>query len=349
MTARRRRAQRGMSLPEILVTLIIFSGLMIIVYSMIERTLHLTLFNESHNDLTIMTERGVNTIQTEILQTRTAFQEDATGAGYRSALQLPPAQPVWADTLLPIIDSTTTTIEPDTGNGSNRLTGNSLLIARQLSPLSVFYDDDNNPKTPDVEMLIDRYRFEYFFLSPNAKRSFGGTGITLDLVESTSVEYADYFQLSTLTHAQRQVVPPKVIAANSDTAGDTTQPVTQAFYDLNIAKAGAFAAPLKTPKININTTKSLFPELLGGRISGKMDYSIAFAPDKPVKPFPLRLPVFAYAVADTNFPHFPAGFEVKMVGPAKARKVMTRLLLMSNYRASTYEAQQGFVTSSGRF
>lgn len=349
MTARRRRAQRGMSLPEILVTLIIFSGLMIIVYSMIEKTLHLTLFNESHNDLTIMTERGVNSIQNEILQTRTAFEEDATGTAYRAALQLPAAQPVWPNSLLPVIDSSTTTIEPDTGTGTNRLTGNSLLIARQLSPLSIFYDDDNNSKTPDVEMLIDRYRFEYFYLSPNAKRSFGGTGFTVDLVESASVEFADYFELSTLTSAQRQSVLPKVISASIDTAWDTTQPITQAFYDLNVAKSGTFGAPLKSPKININTTKSLFPELLGGRISGKMDYSVAFAPSSPLKPFPLRLPVFTYAKADTAIPTFPAGFEVKVVGPAKARKVVIRLLLMSNYRASTFEAQQGFVTSSGRF
>jgi hypothetical protein len=168
-------------------------------------------------------------------------------------------------------------------------------------------------------------------------------------VESTSVEYADYFELSTLTSAQRQLVLPKVISANIDTAWDTTQPITQAFYDLNVAKSGTFGAPLKTPKISISTTKSLFPELLGGRISGKMDYSVAFTPGSPLKPFPLRLPVFTYAQADTTIPQFPAGFEVKMVGPAKARKVMTRLLLMSNYHASTYEAQQGFVTSSGRF
>src|SRR5216117_1585333 len=97
MTAQRRRAQRGLSLVEILVTLVIFTALVLIVYSMIDKTLHLTLFNESHNDLTIMTERAVNTMQGEILQTKTAFEEDAVGAGYRSALQLPAAQPQWSD------------------------------------------------------------------------------------------------------------------------------------------------------------------------------------------------------------------------------------------------------------
>jgi hypothetical protein len=171
----------------------------------------------------------------------------------------------------------------------------------------------------------------------------------LDLIQCTSPEYADYFQLSTLTNAQRQLIVPKIISAGIDQAWDTTQPVTQAVYDLAPAKSGAFSSPLKQPKINIASTRSLFPEFRGGRISGRMDYSIAFNPDKPKKPFPLRVPIFSYAQADVAIPHFPAGFEVKIVGPAKARKVMMRMLLMSNYRASTYEAQQGFVTSAAKF
>ena len=175
MTAKRRRAQRGFSLIEILVVMIIVSGLTLVCYSMIDQTLHLTLFNESHNDLTIMTERAVNSMQSEILQTRTAFEEDATGTAYRAALQIPAAQPAWSSTLLPVIESDTTTIQPDSGTGAKRFTGNSLLIARQLSPLSVFYDDDGKAGTPDVEILIDRYRFEYFFLSPSSSRNFANT------------------------------------------------------------------------------------------------------------------------------------------------------------------------------
>jgi prepilin-type N-terminal cleavage/methylation domain-containing protein len=343
------RRQRGFTLPEILVTIAIFSGLTLIVYTMIDQTLHLTMFNESHNDLTIMAQRAVNTMQTEILQTKTTFEEDSIGSAYRAALQLPAAQPQWTTTLLPIIKSDTTSLAPDDGTGTSRYTGNSLLIARQLQPLSIFYDDDGKPGTPDIEFLVDRYRFEYFYLSPNAARSFGGTGFVLDLLQSTSKEYADYFQLSTLTSAQMKLIVPKIISASVAQAWDTTQPVDQAFYDLSKATGGAFGTPLKSPQIAIASTKSLFPGLKGGRISGKMDYSVAFTPDKPVKPFPLRLPIFTFAQADSTIPKFPAGFEVKIVGPAKARKVLTRMLLMSNYRAGTYEAQQGFVISSARF
>jgi len=59
--------------------------------------------------------------------------------------------------------------------------------------------------------------------------------------------------------------------------------------------------------------------------------------------------MFFYAQPDANYPKFPAGFEVKIAGPSGHRKVAVRLVLMANYRASTYESQQGFVTTAARF
>jgi hypothetical protein len=59
--------------------------------------------------------------------------------------------------------------------------------------------------------------------------------------------------------------------------------------------------------------------------------------------------MFFYAKPDSTYPKFPGGFEVKIAGPAGHRKVGVRLVLMSNYHASTYESQQGFVTAAARF
>ncbi|HWS71903.1 MAG TPA: prepilin-type N-terminal cleavage/methylation domain-containing protein, partial [Thermoanaerobaculia bacterium] len=98
---KRARTQRGFSLVEITVVLAIVSGLLLICYSMIEQTVRATMFNESHNDLAIMTQRAVNLMQLEIVQSRAVFQEDAIGQDYRTALQIPVAIPRWTDTLLP--------------------------------------------------------------------------------------------------------------------------------------------------------------------------------------------------------------------------------------------------------
>ena len=49
-------------------------------------------------------------------------------------------------------------------------------------------------------------------------------------------------------------------------------------------------------------------------------------------------------------PGFPSGFEVKVAGPSRNRKVMTRVVLMSHYAGrKRYEAQQAFVITAARF
>ncbi len=341
-------SQRGMSLIEIIIVLAVVSVLLLIVYKLLEDAMHASMFAESHNDMTIMTQRVVNRLQSEIMQSRVAYQEDATGSAYRAALQLPASPAKWTDMLLPVFQ-TETTLDPDAGNGDDRRAGNSLLIVRQLEPLSVMYDNDANPATPDVEFLADRYRFEYEYLVSNNARNFGGAGFYLDLMESRSFEYADYFQLKGLTSAQLKSVVPKVQAAGISRAWDPGQVIDSAIYDLAPAAAGAFGSALIKPQIAIAKTSTLLPDIRGGRISGKMDYSIAFTPTAPLKAFPIRYPMFFYAKADAAYPKFPAGFEVKIAGPSGHRKVGIRLVLMSNYGAGTVESQQGFVTASARF
>lgn len=343
-----RKSQRGMSLIEIIVTLAVVSVLMIIVYTLMEDAMTASMFGESHNDMTIMTQRVVNRMQTEVLQSRVAFQEDADGGAYRDAMQIPAQPAKWPDTLLPVFQADST-LDPDTGNGADRYAGNSLLIARQLAPLSIFYDDDGDPKTPDVEFLVDHYRFEYEYLAMNNARSFSGTGFYLDFVESRSGEYADYFQLSSLNATQLKSLIPKIQAAGISRAWDPGQPIANAFYDLTPAAKGSFSTPIVGPKIAVVSTTSLLPEARGGRISGRIEYSVAFVPAAPKQPFPLMQPIAFYSKPDPAHPKFPAGLEVKIAGPPRYRKVGMRLVMMSNYKAGKYESQQGFVTASARF
>lgn len=343
-----RESQRGMALVEVIVTLAVVSVLMIIVYTLMEDAMTASMFGESHNDMTIMTQRVVNRMQTEVLQSRVAFQEDADGGAYRDAMQIPAQPAKWPDTLLPVFQADPT-LDPDTGNGADRYAGNSLLIARQLAPLSIFYDDDGDPKTPDVELLVDHYRFEYEYPAMNNARSFSGTGFYLDFVESRSGEYADYFQLSSLNATQLKSLVPKIQAAGISLAWDPGQTIANAFYDLTPAAKGAFSTPIAGPKIAVVSTTSLLPEARGGRISGRIEYSVAFVPAAPKQPFPLTQPIAFYSQPDPAHPKFPAGFEVKIAGPARYRKVGMRLVMMSNYKAGKYESQQGFVTASARF
>ncbi|HEX7151089.1 MAG TPA: prepilin-type N-terminal cleavage/methylation domain-containing protein [Thermoanaerobaculia bacterium] len=356
------KQQRGFSLMEIIVVLALVSGLMIVVYTLIDETLQTAMFNESHNDLTIMSQRAVNQMHVELLQSSMAFEDNTLGNQYRTALQIPATTPVMPNTLLPVFD-TATAVNPDTGTGAARRTGNSLLIVRVLAPLEssadprehkpVLYDHDNdaaNPSpTPEIELPIDRYRFEYFFLSRNAGRSFGGAGYYLDLVRAASDEYVDFTQLSSLNATQLRRVTSQLWTYGYRRAWDPGQPVPSAFYDLGRPRiTGAFDPPIANANIPIAKSASILPEMRGGRIAGRMEYSVAFRPTaRP--PFPIRQPVSMYAQQNAALPAFPAGFEVKIAGPSGFRRAFVRLVLVSNYRATNYESQQATVTTATRF
>lgn len=345
LTKRKSHSQRGMTLIEALVVLLITSGVMIMTYTMIEETTRSSMFNESHNDLGMMSQAAVNTLQSEIVQTRMIFEENALGTSYRSALTLPADYPIWTTSLLPVVDIASTQMAPDAPR--SRFTGNSLLLARQMPPLTITYDHDNDRNTADIEFLADRYRFEYVYLSPNSKRSFSKTGLTLDLVMCVSAEYADYFQINSVT-TNRGAIATKLIAAGLQRAWDPGQPIANAFYDLAGATDGTFNAPIRFPAIPTVSLTPLLKGLLGGRITGSMAYSVAFAPASPRAPFPLPQAMATFAQPDPSRPGFPAGFEAKVVGPAGNRQVMTRVLLMAYIRGK-YESQQGFVTTAARF
>lgn len=348
----RKAAQRGFSLMEITVVMAIVSIVMILVYSLIEETMQVTLLNESHNDLNILSQSAVNTLQSEVQQTKLAFEEDTLGSSYRTALTMPAGVTVWADSRLPVFASAGE-IEPDTAG--QKFTGNSMLLARQLEPLSIMYDHDNNAGTPQVEFLADRYRFEYFYLARSKEKSFGGSGMTMDLLMSRSAEYADYFQLDSLDDAAAGKIVTKLIAAGMTRAWNPGATLSSAFYNLSGATDGVFDAAINGPKIPVvHTTTLLRPffgvhddeqRLAGGMgISGRIDYSMAFGS------FKLPTPMRVFAQADNTKPGFPSGFEVKIAGPSRNRKVMTRVVLMSHYGGrKNYESQQAFVVTAARF
>ncbi|HEU4886894.1 MAG TPA: prepilin-type N-terminal cleavage/methylation domain-containing protein [Thermoanaerobaculia bacterium] len=339
-----RRSERGFSLMEITVTLAIISVIMMVTYRLIEQTMSATMFNESHNDLAVMSQKAVNAIQTEVLQAKLVFEENAAGKEYRDALTFPKAPSVWTTSLLPVIDPATTTFTPD--GPTERFTGNALFLVRQLPPLSILYNHDGKKATADVEFLADRYTFQYFYLRKETGNSFAGSGQSADLMRATSETYADYFQLASVT-ANPGALVQELIDAGLKQAWDPGKPLTSAFYLLSSATDGTFGNALNKPTIPIVVTKTMLPGLFGGRISGRMAYSVGF-PKTPGPAFPIPQPLSVFARTDASLPGYPAGFEVKIIGPSRNRQVLTRLVLMSHY-GRNYEAQQASVSTAARF
>jgi prepilin-type N-terminal cleavage/methylation domain-containing protein len=340
--------QKGFSLIEVSVTILLLTVVMIIFYELMIGSMRASMFVESHNDLVVVGQRVVNTIQTEILQAKMVFQEDTIGANYRTLFTNAGAS-VWTDSRLPVFELGA---EPDP-DGATPYTGNSLLLARQLGPLEFLYDHDQtnpptcdlNAATPDVMFQGDQYRFEFYYLSPNTRRNFAGKGEYLEVMEAQSQVFGDYFQLNNLDECQRVQAIIGLRTAGIMQAWNPGKDIPlgatgPAFYDL---QADGTLGPENTAPVFTLKMKTMMPELKGGRISGKMEYSVAFNSSSITNPnftFPDAVPL--YGQASNNF---PGGLEFKGVDNAGVKKILTRVVLLSQHTGSM-ESQANFVVTS---
>jgi len=233
------------------------------------------------------------------------------------------------------------------------------LVARQLTPVQVSVPAGADPVAfPAITFMVDRYQFEYFYLTRNTTRKFRGGDYSLDLYRYRTVPYADFFQLSGVTAnldaGQRTALATAIKAAggpNLQIAWNPGLDLLNSFYtiDANLAFPAASLITSNTTLLAMQDNVSLLPELLKGRISGKMDYTVAFrvgtAPGTNI-PGLAGLNAVPMYFQTTTTP-LDCGFEVKVVGPQGFRRVLTRLVLYSNYGVSRFGSQEGFVITSG--
>ncbi len=377
-------SEKGFSLIEALVTLVILTVVILMLYELMIGSMKATMFVESRNDLEIFAQRTVNAIQTATMQSRIIHQENPMGQAYRDLLVASDLQwPIYLDSRLPVADpDTSALLDPDTS--SETFVGNEMLLVRAMEPVPILYDHDNDggTTTPEIPFYVDRYRLEFYFLTLNSARSFNGTGSYLDLIKAKGPAFADYFQLSTtfpgLSAAQRTqiaaglaaLVPPggghepltEMERVRLEISGPITQawdpaqdptaaPPNNAFYDID--GAGNFSAAV-VATLDLKK-ESMLPEFSKGKISGKMEYSVATNSDTPIaggRFGPLKImdqvPLFGYKNIN-----FPAGFEIKIIGPTGARSVWNRLVLCSeNIRIGEpgreIDSQESVVISSAR-
>lgn len=305
-------------------------------YSLFIGTMDINTFLESHNDLTTIGQRSVNVIKDEVSQSRLLYQEDALGQSYLAVMNLPSLRPKLSGSLLPVIDQNGV-IEPD---GGTRRVGNSLLVAREELPLSIWVDHDSDTNTPDVEFLVDLLRLEHFYLAYNYDRSFTTSGYYLDLIQTRSVAYADYFQLTGLTPTVLQLVAADLNAQGITTAWDPTLAANQAFF--SISSAGVLNGPVAA-SIDMSDFKSMMPEFRGGRIQGSIEYSVGLHANPPL---PTADPVNLFAQESGDF---PSGFETLIVGPSASRRVFSRLVLVSEHRGKFDSTANTVISTTAEF
>ncbi len=340
-TTTKRAEQAGFSLLEAMVTLLLLTMVMTLFYDMMLSSVRIGMFTESRNELTTIAQRATNAIHSEIVQAKLVLEEDSLGTEYRDLIAgaLPTGVTVLPGSRLPIIDQDTSIIGPDPGpNSITDRTGNSMLIVRQLAPVAVPWDNDNNGMTADVTRLIDCYQFQYYFLRSNTAADFAGLGYFLDTMLATSQVFADYFQINSITVNRAQVASGVRSVGGITMAWNPGQPISApAFYAID--NAGGLTGDT-TPTLTL-TVDSLLPGFAGGRVSGKMGYSVA---PNPTSTMQFRHAVPLYATASSGFPE---GLEFQVVGRTGSRKVLTRLVLASQHQG-VFSSEESSVTSSAR-
>ncbi|HKO57444.1 MAG TPA: prepilin-type N-terminal cleavage/methylation domain-containing protein [Thermoanaerobaculia bacterium] len=339
-----RPRQRGFSLMEVTVVLAITTVVLLIVMQMLDNAVSTSLFVESRNDLPIMGQSAVNAMQARIFQARQIFEDDTLGQDYWKALDFTGLPAVQANSLQPVINEPGTFV-PDT---TTRYTGNCLLVARHLTPMAI--DTTGSP----AQVLADLYEFNAFYLTQSTARNFANQGYTLDLFQGTSGSYADYDQLNDLinvaklTSTQMKAINKKLIDNGITLAWNAEAPVTSAFYSINLD--GTLSGPNATQKIVLRATKSksLLTGLTGGRISGRMAYTVGFRKPADGTNFPVRDTVPKYAKFDSTKKEFPSGLEFLIVGPQGSRRILARLVMVSQYGVNKWDSREMTVVTSAR-
>jgi prepilin-type N-terminal cleavage/methylation domain-containing protein len=357
--------QRGFSLVEALVTLVLLTVILLMLYELMIGSMRASMFVESHNDLEIFAQRTVNEVQASILQSRMMYEEDALGTGYRTLIgNSDLGWPVYANSRLPVVDDSTGAImQPDAAG--DLFVGNSIILVRAMEPVPVDFDHDDDGGTPNIDFLVDRYRLEYYFLSLNTTRNFNRSGSFLDLIKAKSIDFADYFQLTsafggmnatqaTQVATNMHNLPAGLTTAEAtrlevdgpiDQAWDPTVVAANAFFDMDTD--GVFTAAAITA---LDLSKaSILPEFGGGRISGKMEYSVCTNANVLVngRYGPLGIQDIVPLFGDETGDEFPGGFEIKIVGPSGARVVWNRIVLCSEHMREL-ESQESVVITSAR-
>jgi hypothetical protein len=348
-----RKSEAGYSLMEITVVLAITTVVLIIAMNLIEGAASVSKFLESRNDLTTFAQRPLNAMQKDIIQARVIFGEDSIGTGYRQKVAAGLSIPVAPDSVLPVLDPTGS-FSPD--KDGVRTVGNSLLISKQLPPVPIDLPADG-ASFPALTFLADRYQFIYFYVTRDTSVKFA-TGDRIDnLAFSRSVEYADYNQLvngtTTLSSAQKVALSAALrdtATVNLPIAWNPEMDVANSFYTIDTNLAFPNGSLLAAPTIAQSGSGIMIAGLKGGRIIGKMTYTVAYRKGtaKPGTAFQITnkaQPVPLYAEATANLP-VDCGFEVKVIGPANSRQVLTRLVLYGQYGPEKYDSQQAFVITS---
>jgi hypothetical protein len=238
------------------------------------------------------------------LASRNIFINDVQGQDFLAALDTS-LYPVLTGSRLPLGDPTAPLV-PD--KAAETLTGNALLFAVQEPPVLI--------TTTGGTYRIDHIRFAAFYLTLRSEKSVARRDDRIDLVRFTSGAHPEGPSIQAITDSgDRSEVVSELRARGAEAAWMPGVAVDQAFHEL-LSNDTMSATPVSSPSITTAPDGWIFP------MFGSRRMSVAGNGDAH------KVPLFAKLVDGKEL--FPSGFEVKVVGPASGRRLLTRLVLLAS-------------------
>lgn len=315
--------EKGMTLLEVLLSTAIFLVIVAITFSSLSTFWRGFTGIDSTHQLKSYSQKTVNKLQLRLSECKRIFQDDTVGNLFLARLK--GTEALLPDSRLSIIEETGS-LDPTSSSFVSSSVGNSILFTSTEFPevLEEIFDSGGDSYT----VRIDKYIFNYYYLSPISNYTLGGT-CGIRLLEWHSQGYADGGQIGAISNATKRAntiialrnrgIQYAWMPSGSDPEDNAT------FYRLNTngtvtSQGSGFWIGEDNLGQDTYTQKDM-THFAKGTLGGKYRAGISpntggtFNPGNSV-------PLFAAANGS-----FPAGFEIVIVGPRSAHRIFIRVVL----------------------
>lgn len=278
------------------------------------------------NRATEITQDLVDQVRTEMVSCVRLFGNNAEGTANLAMLDLAGAPAPLAGLRLPTI-SPGDSIRPDTVGAE--ITGNTLFFARLAWT-------DRFECTSGNEYMVDVYRWNYYYLTPEDGGPAAGSPIGLNIVRIESEPLVDAASIDRIADPTDQAeVLMHLYDGTPDLSGDAHDPCVVVW------RRGELPAAAGTFRMIDDSDGSLSASPIGSRptpwsvlraeanVPGLLSYRHHSVATNFAR---ANFGVGKYAVATTAGAGFPHGFEIQTVGPSNGRQTVLHLVVCSTNR-----------------
>ena len=312
---------------ELIITVAIFSIIVLTLASIITTTQKEFTYFEAYNLLKTKIQEITNKTGLYLSESKRIFENNTDDNAYLARVNL--SYTVLPDTVLPTIDESGS-ISPESDNFDSSKVGNSLFFA-SFEPQAILKDiADGGGSTFTIR--INLYRFHYYYPGQIFDKGIADRNFSLGLIHWESVKYADYTEIDSYSGTKKE----NIVKALRNQSGVyyawkvSETDVNNAFYNLN--SDGSITLDASHQIIEENEENML--EFTTGISGASIRCGLCFNTGGDFNPG-VTVPQFA-----TSNNEFPAGFEVVAVGPAGNRKILLRLVLVSQSRGGIRAIEQ---------